>query len=156
VSELPACCELSYDFIKGASDVIGSLRRMGWRLGAFALMALLVRAIVPAGYMLAEADTGSGRYLTLELCDSHASKPQVIDLDTGKIIDLPETGKGADQNQQPCVFAGVAASAPPDSAHEPVVFPVQRDVDFGVVHDLRPGRGIAAPPPPATGPPSFI
>lgn len=129
---------------------------MGWRLGAFALLALLVRAILPAGYMLAEADTGSGRYLTLELCDSHASKPQVIDLDTGKIVDLPETGKAADQTQQPCVFAGVAASAPPDSAYEPVVFPVQRDVDFGVVRDLRPGHGIAAPPPPSTGPPSFI
>jgi hypothetical protein len=31
------------------------------RLGAIALLAMLVRAIIPAGYMLAEADTGSGR-----------------------------------------------------------------------------------------------
>lgn len=129
---------------------------MGWRLGAFALMALLVRAILPAGYMLAEAGTGSGRYLTVELCDSHASKPQVIDLDTGEIVDLPETGKASDQSQHPCVFAGVTASAPPDSSHDPVAFPVLRDVDFGIVRDLRPGRGIAAPPPPSTGPPSFI
>lgn len=132
------------------------MKRMGWRLGAFALMALLVRAILPAGYMLAGADTGSGRYLTVELCDSHNSKPQVIDLDTGRVVDLPETGKTIDQNQHPCVFAGVAASTPPDSSHEPVIFPVQRDVDFGVVRDLRPGRGIAAPPPPSTGPPSLI
>ena len=129
---------------------------MGWRLGAFALMALLVRAIVPTGYMLAEADTGSGRYLTLELCDAHGSKPQIIDLETGKILDLPNESTSSNPPQHPCVFAGVVASTPPDSAHEPVIFKVERDVDFGIVRDLRPGRGIAAPPPPSTGPPSFI
>ncbi len=132
------------------------IKRMGWRLGAFALMALLVRAMVPAGYMLAEADTGSGRYLTLELCDAHGSQPQVIDLETGKIIDLPDESTPSDHPPQPCVFAGIAATTPPDSAHEPVTFAVERSVDFGILRDLRPGRGIAAPPPPSTGPPSFI
>jgi hypothetical protein len=141
---------------EGVWIVFNWIKRMGWRVGAFALMALLVRAMVPAGYMLAEADTGSGRYLTLELCDAHGSTPQVIDLETGKIIDLVDDDGSSEPPQQACVFAGVFASTPPVSSHEPVTFAVERDVHFGVVRDLRPGRGIAAPPPPSTGPPSFI
>lgn len=139
----------------GICAVICLMKRMGWRLGAFALLALLVRAIVPAGYMLAHAETGSGRYLTVELCDSHNSKAQVIDLDTGEIVDLPETG-GSSEQHQPCVFAGMVAAPVLHTIDEAVVFAAERDVEFGAVRDLRPGRGIAAPPPPSTGPPSFI
>jgi hypothetical protein len=29
-------------------------------------------------------------------------------------------------------------------------------MDFNEIRDLMPGRGIAAPPPPSTGPPSII
>ena len=74
---------------------------MGWRLSAFALMALLVRAIVPAGYMLAEADTGSGRYLTLELCDAHGGQPMLVDLETGKMIKAPAKPGSPDKSGQP-------------------------------------------------------
>lgn len=131
---------------------------MGRRLGALALLAMLVRAIIPAGYMIAQADTGSGRYLTVEMCDGHKAEPQVIDLDTGKTVDpskLSKTGK-PDNNPSPCVFAGVVAMAAPLAAAEPVEFLATQQVDFTVVRDLRPGRGIAAPPPPSTGPPSLI
>ncbi len=131
---------------------------MGRRLGAIALLAMLVRAIIPAGYMIAQADTGSGRYLTVEMCDGHSTQAQVIDLDTGKTIDLsklPKSGK-TDNNPSPCVFAGVVAMAPPLAAAEPVEFLATQQVDFAFVRDLRPGRGIAAPPPPSTGPPSLI
>jgi hypothetical protein len=129
---------------------------MGARLGAIALLAMLVRAVVPAGYMLAQADTGQGRYLTVEMCEGHAA--QVVDLDTGKQVDpskLPGKADNADNNT-PCVFASAAPLAPPLAAIEPVEFPVSYDVSFAVVRDLRPGRGIAAPPPPSTGPPSTI
>jgi hypothetical protein len=135
--------------------VILSIKRMGWRLGAFALMALLVRAVMPAGYMLAEAETASGRYLTLELCDDHGGKSKLVDLDTGEIIDAPEDGKSG-APQSPCVCGAFASMAPPVAAAEPVEFATAREVDFEVVRDLMPGRGIAAPPPPATGPPSII
>lgn len=131
---------------------------MGRRLGALALLAMLVRAVIPTGYMIAQADTGSGRYLTVEMCDGHNAAPQVIDLDTGKTVDvskLPKSGK-TDNTSSPCVFAGVVAMAPPLSAVEPVEFLATHQVDFTFVRDLRPGRGIAAPPPPSTGPPSLI
>jgi len=135
------------------------MRRMGRRLGAIALLAMLVRAIIPAGYMLAEADTGSGRYLTVEMCDKHhGQQAQVIDLDTGKVVDpatLPKNAK-SESKSSPCVFASAAATAPPLAAAEPVEFRVAHQIDFAFVRDLRPGRGIAAPPPPSTGPPSLI
>lgn len=135
--------------------MFAAIKRMGWRLGAFALMALLVRAVMPAGYMLAEAQTASGRYLTLELCDAHDGKPKLVDLDTGEIIDAPEDGNtGAPQ--PPCVCGAVVSMAPPVSGAEPIVFTRAGLVDFAEVRDLIPGRGIAAPPPPSTGPPTSI
>ena len=134
------------------------MRHMGRRLGAIALLAMLVRAIIPAGYMLAEADTGSGRYLTVEMCDGHATQAQLIDLDTGKLVDLSKLPKSAktDNNSAPCVFAGATVIESPVAVAEPIEFRVSHDIDFAVVRDLRPGRGIAAPPPPSTGPPSLI
>ncbi len=132
------------------------MHRMSGRLGAIALLALIVRAVLPAGFMLAEADTGSGRYLTLEFCDTHAGAQKVVDLDTGKIIDAPVKGKSSN-NQQPCVFcASVTAIASHDAVAQPVAFVAVRDVNFTEIRDLIPGRGIAAPPPPSTGPPTSI
>lgn len=134
------------------------MQRMGWRLSAFALMALLVRAMVPAGYMLAEADTGSGRYLTLELCDAHGGQPMLVDLETGKMIKAPTKPGSQDKSGQPqCLLCASFSTA---AVPQPVVEVTPRaqlvDFDYAIVRDLQPGRGIAAPPPPATGPPSSI
>jgi hypothetical protein len=132
------------------------MQRMGARLGAIALMAMLVRALVPAGYMLAQADTGQGRFLIVEMCEGHAAK--VIDLDTGKQVDpskLPGKAKG-DGKGAPCVFAATASFATPVAIAEPVRFIASHDAEFGAAPKVRPGRGIAAPPPPSTGPPSTI
>jgi hypothetical protein len=141
--------------VKGVWLVFALMKRIGWRLSAFALMALLVRAIMPAGYMLAEAQTASGRYLTLELCDAHDGKPKLVDLDTGKIVDAPEDGKSGPP-QPPCVCGAFASVAPPVSGAEPVTFQAASKIDFVEISDLAPGRGIAAPPPPSTGPPVVI
>jgi hypothetical protein len=137
------------------------MQRMGRRLGAIALLAMLVRAFVPAGYMLASAETAGGRYLTVQMCQGHAGAMQVIDLDTGKVVEASKLAKGEDKSkgnpaEAPCVFAGAPAMAHPVAIAEPVEFLVAHDVDFGVVRDVRPGRGIPAPPPPSTGPPSLI
>jgi hypothetical protein len=129
---------------------------MGARLGAIALLAMLVRAVVPAGYMLAQADTGQGRFLTVEMCEGHAAR--VIDLDTGKQVDLSKLpGKADDTSKDaPCVFASTASAATPVEVVELVEFVATQDVGFFVDRSIRPGRGIAAPPPPSTGPPSTI
>jgi hypothetical protein len=140
------------------------MKRMGARLGAIALVAVLARAVVPAGYMLAHAETREGRYLTIEMCEGHA-RPQIMDLDTGRLVDLSKgpagaAGEGSDGGNEgktaPCVFASAAQLAPPLLIAETVDFAVSYDPGFVVRHDVRPGRGIAAPPPPATGPPPAI
>ena len=123
--------------VEGVWLVFALMKRIGWRLSAFALMALLVRAIMPAGYMLAEAQTASGRYLTLELCDAHDGKPKLVDLDTGKIVDAPEDGKSGTP-QPPCVCGAFASMAPPVSGAEPVKFITAGEVDFA---EVRGGSG---------------
>ena len=60
---------------------------MGARLGAIALLAMLVRAVVPAGYMLAQAETASGRYHHRRHVRGPWRGQRVIDLDTGKPLD---------------------------------------------------------------------
>ena len=129
---------------------------MGARLGAIALLAMLVRAVVPAGYMLAQADTGQGRFLTVAMCEGHASR--VIDLDTGKQVDPSELpGKADDKSKNaPCVFASTVSVATPIAIAEPVEFIPTQEIGFTVDPGIRPGRGIAAPPPPSTGPPASL
>ncbi len=133
---------------------------MGARLGAIALLAMLVRAVVPAGYMLAEADAGQGRFLTVEMCEGHAAA--VIDLATGIEVDaskLPDEAPGKQDGQSniaPCVFAAASSIAGPDAIAQPVEFVATLMAEFGVDISVRPGRGIAAPPPPATGPPFTV
>ena len=134
---------------------------MGRRLGAIALLAMLVRAVVPAGFMLASADTPNGRYLTVQMCSQHTGPAQVIDLDTGKLVDASTLAKTDGKSKTnpghaPCVFAGSPVMAHPVAVAEPVEFLTVYEADFGVVRDVRPGRGIPAPPPPSTGPPSLI
>lgn len=133
------------------------MRHLGKRLGAIALLALLVRAIVPAGYMIAAADTPDGRYLVVQLCDDHRAVQQVIDLDTGKQVDpasLP-TKKPTEKTQQ-CVFAAAQHAGAPVSSTDVAAFSILAEPAEFVALSLRPGRGIAAPPPPSTGPPAQI
>ena len=132
---------------------------MGGRLGAIALLAMLVRALVPAGFMLAEAETANGRYLTVDFCEGHGAVKRLLDVETRKLVDPKDIPADSDKGKAqhaPCVFAAAAHVAPPVTAAEPVEFTVSYDVEFAVAGDVRPGRGIPAPPPPSTGPPSAI
>lgn len=132
---------------------------MGARLGAIALLAMLVRAVMPAGYMLAQAETPNGRYLTVDFCEGHIAGKRVLDLETRKLLDpseVPSKPHDGKNQHAPCVCAAAPPLAPPLTATEPEQFEIAADAVFAVSPDIRPGRGIAAPPPPATGPPSQI
>lgn len=139
------------------------MRKAAKRLGAIALFALLVRALVPAGYMLASAETAEGRYLVVQLCDSHADFTQVIDLDTGLQVDpdtLPGNPDGNPEHDKPgkapCLFAAAPHIASPQIATEVKVFLARTATAAHAVTTVSPGRGIPAPPPPSTGPPQLI
>lgn len=107
--------------------------------------------------MLAEAETANGRYLVVQMCDGHGGGEQVIDLDTGNVLDSKPAPKGDTKAPDaPCVFAATASMSSPPMTVEPVAFLQEYSADFIVTKVVSPGRGIAAPPPPSTGPPVLI
>lgn len=132
---------------------------MGRQLGAIALLAFLMRALVPDGYMLAAADTPDGRFVVMQLCGSHAEPVSALNLDTGELVNLADiplkkpAGERADH--PPCAFAVAPAMSAPPSTIDTVVFFMGQQIDLSAPQYVQPGRGLPAPPPPATGPPSL-
>ena len=110
--------------------------------------ALLLRALVPAGYMFAPAQ--DGRTLTVTVCTGSA--PQQIELA------LP--GKGSTQREHeakdgPSAFAGLGTLAANADAPTLALPPEPSQTDPLPPLAVAIGRGLAAPPPPQTGPPSL-
>lgn len=113
---------------------------------AFAVAALFMRLLVPAGWMPA-----SERGLAITLCTGTGAQQAWVD-GQGKI----HKGKpGEGQADHPCVFAGVAALLDLPSGIDlpaaPLVFAAAPPLFAGTVVAI--GHGLAAPPPPSTGPP---
>lgn len=136
-----------------------SLRSKGWRLVAIALLALLVRAVTPAGYMVASAESADGRYLVVQLCEGHASQVRAIDLDTGRSVDIKGTPGSPAKSQtesQPCAFAAAPAFASAVAVEGLPRLPLVVELAGVPASPDGHDRGIAAPPPPSTGPPSQI
>lgn len=142
------------------AHILDWTRSIGRQLGAVALLAILVRALLPGGYMLAAADTPDGRFVVMQLCDSHAQPVSALNLDTGELVDIADVplkkSGGEKSDYPPCAFAAaVAMSAPPSAVALPLLAFV-RQVDLPTQAYVQPGRGLPAPPPPATGPPNLI
>jgi hypothetical protein len=121
-------------------------RLRGWRGVATTLAAvvLLLRILVPAGYMVDARAPGDG----LVICTGHGP------LQVGHGDSKGPAQKSADTA---CPFAGaVTPVTPPAPAAiaqpQPVIFAAA--AVSPLPRDLAPGRGFAAPPPPAQGPPS--
>ncbi len=120
-----------------------------------ALLAMVVRGLVPQGYMLAAPQTG--HLLSIQICSGHGQTNAHLDLKTGAIIEDGAHGKSDSGKTQkayaPCVFAAVAHLA----------VPVTHSIAVGLREAIRPalfaalavapGLGLAAPPPWSTGPP---
>nr|WP_321360382.1 DUF2946 family protein [uncultured Hyphomonas sp.] len=125
---------------------------------AFALMAMIVRGLVPAGYMLAAADT-PGEFVSVVIChgDGTNGTQALLDLQNGKIVDPEEMpGQTDDGKNQACPYAMSAHFTPVDVSGK-LAEPVEAHARFLTQFDyIAPGRGLAAPPPPARGPPLTI
>lgn len=112
--------------------------------------ALLLRAIVPAGWMPTLGADGTAR---ISICSGMG--PQTVWLDRdGKLHKDAPTGQHHDQ--QPCGFGALGLGL--DVGPSPAVPPQSRSIEATAPFDgqtLAIGRGLAAPPPPSTGPPSL-
>lgn len=117
------------------------------RVAALLALALFVRALVPTGWM--PVATAQGMAFTL--CPSQDAPPAAMAAHHGGA----EHGK-AMLPDHPCAFAGLGLSAdvPPPILAVPLA-PVLPDFVAPPVLGVGVGRGLAAPPPPATGPPTF-
>ena len=104
-----------------------------------ALVAMGLRAALPAGTML-ESDNGQ---IVVTLCNGGA-----VTFDLGK----REPGKPT-HHDAPCPYAAAHAAAAPPSNHVSFSTPMAFVAAGAPQQVLRPGLGLAAPPPPATGPP---
>ena len=122
---------------------------------ALTVLALAVRFAIPAGTML-EQPAQAGGLPTLIVCSSAGMIAIKADgyASPGKTAPAKhDNGKSG----EPCVFAAVAVNVPPPA---PAVLdlpaPVATPAPFRAAAQQRPGEGLAAPPPPATGPPSLV
>ena len=124
-------------------------KHVGWSAWfAIACLAVLLRAAVPAGYMVAQ-DHGPH----LVICSGHASTAAETGGKSSPDPHKPDPHKP----DQPCAFAGthVALQAPVLPAPVPRTQLPTGTVILGRA-SLVPGRGLAAPPPPSTGPPARL
>lgn len=123
---------------------------------ALTVLALAVRFAIPAGTML-EKPAEDGDLPTLVVCTSAGMI--TVKADGYGIPAKPDPAKHQDNGKsgEPCVFAAVAANVPPPApAVLDVPAPVATPAPFRAAVQQRPGEGLAAPPPPATGPPALV
>lgn len=117
---------------------------------ALLALALALRVLVPAGWMPAE-----GQGVAITLCSGEGAVPAWVDAQ-GKIHKHdPAQGSMADH---PCAFAGMGAPMlGGEVPAPPLALPVPRDEIAGLaIAPAAIGQGLAAPPPPATGPPATV
>jgi hypothetical protein len=113
---------------------------------ALIALALLTRLLVPAGFMPA---TGQGFAVTI--CSGNLTSPAWIDA-SGKLH------RGEQQKdhgaEHPCAFAGFGAAFDTASHYTPTLLLLAASLASTLpTLAVAIGRGLAAPPPPSTGPP---
>jgi hypothetical protein len=115
------------------------------------VLALAMRMVMPVGWMPSFA----GGQATITLCTSAGMVEAWVDADGNIHKESPQKKSSKDQ---PCAFAGLGGaldlpqfaelgSEMPPLAADTVAFPLTQ---------VRIGLGLAAPPPPAIGPPTLI
>lgn len=111
--------------------------------------ALLLRALVPAGYMVAPA--GEAKQIFVTVCSGLDGKVERIALPVSSQHDSSQ--QDHDGKDSPCAFTALASlAAMPQLADLPPV-PAAAPRRADAPPSVAIGRGLAAPPPPQTGPP---
>lgn len=122
---------------------------------ALAVLALAIRVLIPAGFMLSP-QAAQGGLPAIVICTGHGAMTVAVDAD-GQVHKPGEKSPAKSADNHPCAFAG--AAAPLDA---PIGLEVGRPIFAGVASSSvlpahqRPGLGLAAPPPPTTGPPLLV
>lgn len=125
----------------------------GWRAMAMALAALAIalRVLLPAGFML----QASGSDLPgLVICTGQGAMTLAAD---GTLQPDSQDDKAANTDTHPCAFSAAAVGfTAPLAVAIALALPLSSPVTAPRLMTQRPGLGLAAPPPPTTGPPIQI
>ncbi|MEN3952388.1 hypothetical protein [Iodidimonas sp. SYSU 1G8] len=124
---------------------------------ALTVLALAVRFAFPAGTML-EAPNESGALPKLIICTTTG----VVTVSADSAFGVPGQDDASDHGktakaEQPCNFAALGAPllAPTFTVLDAPALTASREPAFLPAFQ-RPGQGLVAPPPPATGPPATV
>ena len=131
----------------------GGLRALA---AALLVLAVAVRVVVPAGYMVGEDTAGQ---MQIELCTEHGVVSRTIDLATGDYVE-PDGDAPAEGDQKAadgCVFAaGVQIAVPLNDAPDLQQVRVIREAGLHHPVAFEIARRLAAPLPYPTGPPATL
>lgn len=117
---------------------------------ALIVLALAVRVVIPSGFM-----PSSERGFALTICTG-MDTPTVWMDSKGK-LHKEDPSKGKSVEHSPCAFAGAAAADGVGSGNfESAPAHIASAVTVFSASEVSIGTGLAAPPPPAIGPPSSI
>lgn len=120
-----------------------------------ALLAVVMKVAVPAGFMV--APQSSGLPFPIVLCTSQG----MVKVEAGGALpgqEEPDQSPGQDAHDKPCLFAGhgVAAEPPTVAQAAAPVFAPYAPAHSTTPPGLIPGRGLTGPPLPARGPPERL
>ena len=117
---------------------------------ALIVLALALRVIIPSGFM-----PSSERGFALTICTGMDT--QTVWMDKSGKLHKEDPSKGKSVEHQPCAFAGAAMAADVLSADFQIALaPVALAIPVFAKREISVGSGLAAPPPPAIGPPSYV
>jgi hypothetical protein len=132
-----------------AASYRATSRRLIWV--ALLVVALLGRALAPAGWMPV-ANAAGGFEVTL--CDGQGPMPVMVMTSDGTLH--KKVPARAPTGDHPCAFAGMAvADTAPPMVEAAAPSPAKNAEAPASPSVAVPGRGLASPPPPATGPPAL-
>lgn len=138
----------------GGRRISEHMRGMGLALAA---LAVFLRLLFPTGFMLSP---DRAALPTLVICTGQGAMTVAIDAQGhAHKVEADHKGdpKSDGKTSHPCTFAvaTVGAVAPPLIA-TPAPMALAVAVSAPLLTTQRPGLGLAAPPPPTTGPPSIV
>lgn len=116
---------------------------------AFIALALLMRIAFPSGWMPSFADGA----VQISVCSGNGQTVMWLDK-SGKTHKSDPSGEGHENT--PCTFASVGPALPVPFAVRAFPQLIERVAYAGYAETVSVGRGLAAPPPPQTGPPILI
>ena len=117
---------------------------------ALIVLALAVRVVIPSGWM-----PSTERGFALTICTGMDT--QTVWMDSKGKLHKQHPARGKSVEHQQCASAGTAMASDLPAANVHVAMaPVAQPLQVFSEHEVAVGKGLAAPPPPAIGPPSYI